>query len=240
MYLLFKSVNQAQLGIVQKIGGFMEYTVGYLPDTHVDIVDYRHLNARVIPENVAWAWMFFGAARPMVSVRSGTPQNRRLSVIRSDEPTGEKVKYELTADDVKDTTALMQEYMRLVLDEVYDKRLIQLNVGVSDLELNSWTQQKSEASAYVAGETNLPLLQALATARGITLSAMVDKVNAAVASYNTTITALLANKQAIETDIKACQNIQDCNRLMHMKFGVEMPVLQKTAESIPHSAQYTI
>lgn len=218
----------------------MEYTVGYLPDTHVDIIDYRHLNARIIPENVAWAWMFFGAARTVISVRGGTPQNVRLSVVRSDEPTGEKVRYDLTEQDIADTTKLMQEYMRLVLDEVYDKRLVQLNAGVSTLESSTWPQQQAEAKLYAQGVTDLPLLSSLAQARGITLGEMVDKVNTAVANFNSMVSELLANKQAIETEVKACQSIQDCNRLMHMRFGIEMPVKQKDAEGVAHSALYNI
>ena len=52
MYLLFKSVNDQQLGIVQRVGTYMYFTIGYIPDTHVDIVDYRNLNAVVLPDDV--------------------------------------------------------------------------------------------------------------------------------------------------------------------------------------------
>lgn len=240
MYLLFKSVNQQQLGIIKIIGSWMDYRVGYLPDSHKEIVEYRHLNARVIDEEVAWAWMFFGAARTSISVRPATPQNERLQVVRSEEPTGEKVKYELTDADVANTTKLMQEAMYLILDEIFDKRLVQMNIGSSTLEQNSWLQQKSEAQAWLSGETNLPMLQALADARGITVSEMAEKVNAAVAAYNANIASMLASKQQIEVLIKSCVSIYDCNRLLHNRFGIEMPVLQRQAEGIDYSAKFEI
>ncbi len=240
MYLLFKSVNQQQLGIIQVIGSWMDYRIGYLPDSHKEIVEYRHLNARIIDEDVAWAWMFFGAARTEISVRPATPQNARLQVINSEEATGEKVKYQLTDTDIANTTKLMQEAMYLILDEIFDKRLVQANIGSSVLEQNSWLQQKTEAQAFLNGETNLPMLQTLANARGITLSEMVDKVNNAVAVYNANIAAMLATKQQIETQIRECASIYDCNRLLHNRFGIEMPVKQRTAEGIEYSAIFDI
>lgn len=240
MYLLFKSVNQQQLGIIKVIGSWMDYRIGYLPDTHKEIVEYRHLNARVIGEEVAWAWMFFGAARTLISVRSGTPQNERLQVINSEEATGEKVQYQLTDADIANTTKLMQEAMYLILDEIFDKRLVQANIGSSILEQNSWLQQKTEAQLFLNGETNLPMLQALAFARGITVGEMAAKVNDAVVAYNNNIATMLASKQQIETLIKTCVSIHDCNRLLHNKFGIEMPVKQRIAEGIEYSAVFDI
>lgn len=240
MYLLFKSVNQQQLGIIKQIGSWMDYRIGYLPDTHKEIVEYRHLNARVIDEDVAWAWMFFGASRTEISVRSGTPQNERLHVLNSEEATGEKVKYKLTDADIANTVKLMQETMRLILDEIFDKRLVQMNIGTSTLEQNSWLQQKTEAAAFANGETNLPMLQGLADARGITLDKMVAKVNAATDNHNAQITTMLAAKQQIEKQIKECASIYDCNRLLHNRFGVEMPVKQKELEKIDHCAKFDI
>ena len=91
MYLLFKSVEQRQLGIVQVIGTWMEYSFGYVPDTHVDIAEYRHLNPRIIDEDVAWAWLFIGRYNGHISVRTGTPQNQRLQILQSKEATCENL-----------------------------------------------------------------------------------------------------------------------------------------------------
>lgn len=240
MHLLFKSVDQKQLGIIQVIGRWMEVAIGYVPDTHIDIADYSHLKPRVLSESVAWAWMFVGAHRDYISVRSGTPQNQRLQVLSSHEADGDKTHYTLTDDDKTNTTTLMKEIMRLKLDEIYDKRLIQLDLGVSDLEFGSWSQQRAEATAYATGETNLPLLQSLATARGITLEEMVTKVNNAVIAYNQNISNLLSAKQAVESDIKQCNSISDCNRLLHNRFEIEMPLAQKESEGITTGATFNI
>lgn len=241
MYLLFRSVDQKQLGIIKVIGSWMEYSIGYVPDSHVEIVEYRHLNAKVIPEDVAWAWMFMGAFRGYISIRTGTPQNERLQVLQSEEATGEKVRYDLTDSDIANTTTLMKELMRFKLDEIYDKRMVQLNMGVSELELSSWAQQKAEASAYTADPSSAtPLLASLASARGITLEEMVAKVNSAVSAYNNSVATLLASKQLVETEIKACTTIADCCRLLHNRFEVQMSIHQMEAEGITYSSRFDV
>lgn len=241
MYLLFKNIDARTLGAgIQVIGTWNNYAIGFIPDTHTDIVEYRHLNPKIIEEGVAWAWMFFGSYRGYISIRSGTQQNAKLQLLSSHEATGEKAKYVMTDEDKANTTTLMKEIMRLTLDEIFDKRLIQLNVGVSELESKTWGQQKAEAEAVKAGETNAPMIQALADARGITLEEMADKVISAIEGYNQKVAELLSRKQAIEQEIKACENIGDCNRLMHNRFEMEMPVVQREEEGISYSAKFDI
>lgn len=235
MYLLFKNTDARTLGNVQVIGTWNSYAIGHVPDTHTDVIEYRHLNPKIIEEGVAWAWMFWGSYRGYISIRSGTAQNGRLQLLSSQEATGEKARYDMTDEDKANTTSLMKEVMRLILDEIFDKRLIQLNVSVSNLEAATWEQQKTEALANGG-----PLLQSLADARGITLKEMVAKVLVAIESYNTKVAELLAQKQLIEQEVKACANIADCNRLMHNRFEMEMPVIQKEEEGITYSAKFDI
>ena len=241
MYLLFKSVEPRQLGIIKVIGTWMEFSIGYVPDTHTDIIEFRHLNPKVISEGVAWAWMYIGAYRGLISVRTGTAQNERLQLLSSHEATGEKTKYELTAEDTANTVALMQAILRLKVDDIYDKRMLQLNMGVSTLELSSWDQQKTEAQKYLAGDvTSQPLLSALADARGITLEEMVNKVTTATSNYSDTIADLLARKQEVETDIKACQSIADVTRLMHHRFELDMSQKQRDDEKVDYSSTFNV
>jgi len=241
MYLLFKSVEQRQLGIIKIVGTWMEFSIGYVPDTHTDIIEFRHLNPKIISEAVAWAWMYIGAYRGTISVRTGTPQNQRLQLLSSHEATGEKTKYELTDQDTVNTVTLMREILRMKVNDIYDKRLLQLNMQVSALELSSWDQQKIEAQAYLAGDVNSqPLLSALATARGITLDQMVNKVIAARAIHSDNITDLLAQKQQIETEIKACASIADVTRLMHHRFELDMSQKQRDDEKVDYASTFRV
>ena len=241
MYILYKAVNQQNLGIIQQLGRWMEYGFGYLPDSHVDIVDYKHLNIRVLEEKVAKCWMFIGAYQESISVRTGTPQNEQLQILSSHEATGEKTKYYLTEDDKLNTALLMKSIMRYTLDEIFDKRILQLNMHVSDLEKNSWEQQKAEANLYSNDNTSAtPLLTSLASARGISIDEMVNKVLTAIENYNTQLQTLLSKKQGLETEVKQCVTIADCCRLMHNKFEIQMSLQQQTEEGIEHGSKFDI
>jgi hypothetical protein len=231
MYLLFKSVDDKTRRNVQVYGQWTLWTIGYIPETHVDILEYKHLNPTILDELVAKAWIFIGTYRDYITVKDNTVQIEQLNMSNSMEEDSYKQKYYLTAEDKANTTKLMQAIMRKWLDETYDKRLQALNLTASELEKDSWPEQRAEAQAYVANNTaSCPLLQALATARGITLADMVQKVLDAISSYNAQVAALLAAKQVVETEIKSCNSIADCNRLLHNRYDLSMPIQQQEDE----------
>jgi hypothetical protein len=209
------------------------YTIGFVPDTHAEVADFMQLNPKVLPENVALAWKFFGAYTNNISVRTGTLQNEQLQILASNEATGEKEKYYLTEEDQANTTAFMKELMRYMLDEVYDKRFGQANLPPSGLEAATWTQQRAEAQAYSQDpNASVPMLTMLATARNITVGEMANKVLTAIANYNNTVAELIARKQSRIEIIKACNSIADCNRVFHRYFDMCMPLKQMQDEDI--------
>ena len=224
MYLVFKMVDQRLLGPITVTGRWLDYCVGFLPDTHKDVIPFLHLNAVVVPEEVGKAWMFNSAWNGTVSVRAGTPQNDILQLYESTEPAGTKTKYNLTDEQKSAGAEFIKIVLRKKLDEVYDTRMMALNLGVSDLEMSTWATQREEARWYneQGSEASTPLLASLATARGITLAEMVQKVTSAIQGYEQSIADLLASKQAVEKEIKACETIADCHVLMHERFDYAM------------------
>ena len=241
MYLLFKSVSQRDLGIVTPIGRWYSFIVGYLPDTHKDVFDYRSLNPRVIDEGVAYGYMFITSFRDYINVRPNTPQNDRLQILNSHEEDGDKVKYYLTDEDKANGVAISKEIMFYILDETYDKRLLELKLNVSDIEASSWDQQRQEATAWTADNTaSTPMLSALAAARGITLAEMVAKVLNAIDKYSADLGSLLGKKQAVESEVKQCTTLADCNRLMHRRFEISMSQQQRDEENVTDPATFDI
>ena len=147
MYILFKAVSSDKLGIVQIVGRILTYAVGFIPDTHVDIIEYSHLKPVVLPADVANAWMFFSLPREYINVRPNTLQNEKLQIAESSESSDQKVKYYLTDADKANAVAFMKALMRYMLDEIYDKIFMQQSLQVSTHEFNTWAQQKAEAEA---------------------------------------------------------------------------------------------
>lgn len=233
MYILFKAVNEREQGIVQTVGRVLNYTVGYLPETHTDIADYIHLKPKTLTQEVALAWKFFGAYKNSISVRPQTLQSDQLELALSWEPGVEKVKYYFTEEDKVNTVAFMKEVMRLMLDEVYDKRFVAANMPPSDLEGATWTLQQAEAAALEKDPNAfVPTLTILAAVRDITVQEMAQKVRDAVVTFNQRISDLLSKKQLIEQEIKACASIADCNRLMHNRFDISVTNDQREDEGI--------
>lgn len=239
MYLLFRTVSDLHLGIVQRVGHYLDFVIGYLDPQVKEVVDISHLKAVIIDdEKVALAWKFAGNYSGYLSVRQNTLSNDQLDIINSNEPEGTKVKYWLTDEDRTAAAKFMKIVLRKILDDAYDKKLHNLSLGVTNLESHSWQQQRSEAEAYTKDSlTPTPLLSSLAQARGITTDDMVQRVNTAVSNFNAQVTELLAKKQAIETEIKSCENINDCNVLMHRRFGYNMPVNQQRDINYQGSSQ---
>ena len=230
MYLLFKTVSDLQLGIIKRAGHYLDYVVGYLDDSVKDIVKIDHLNATVFDdENVALAWKFANNYSGYLSVKANTAANEQLNnIVSSAEADAVKVKYYLSDDDKANAVKFMKIVFRKILDEVYDRRMEQLNLQVSALERSTWPQQRAEAEAYqVDNKVSTPMLTALAAARNISVAEMATKVLAAIDTYNTSVATLLANKQTVETEIKNCTTIEDLNILQHTRYGYNMPARQQ-------------
>jgi hypothetical protein len=242
MYLLFKSVSDMELGLVRRAGHYQDYVIGILDDSVKDIAKYEHLNATILPENVAMGWKFAGNYSGYLSVRANTAANEQLNnIVSSAEEEGVKVKYYLSDDDKSNGAAFMKALLRKILDDVYDKRFTQINLPVSKLEEISWAQQRAEAEAFIADNTAAtPLLTSLAQSRGITVNEMANKVIDAITDYNQQVATLLANKQLIETEIKSCAGIEDLNILIHNRFGYNMPAKQQQDLGITTSSTYDL
>lgn len=242
MFLVFKTVSEPQLGLVKRVGQYIEYIVGWLDDSVKDLVPIKHLNPTIIEdENVALAWKFAGNYSGYVSVRVNTLMNDQLDIVSSDEPSHVKKKYYLTNEDRENGTKFMKIVLRKMLDEVYDKRLDHLNLGVSTLELLSWSTQFAEAKHHLeTNDTAVPMLQSLADQRNISLTQMAIKVMDAKAKFDDEITKLLSKKQLIEKEIKECKDMRDLNVLIHNRFGYNMPVKQQLELGIEESSKYDL
>lgn len=241
MYLLFKTVADQQLGIVKRVGHYLDYVVGYLDDSVKEVVNISHLNAYVFDsEDVAMAWKFAGNYSGYLSVKANTNAEEQLQFLSSLEPDTIKAKYYLTDEDKANATEFMKVAMRKIIDEVYDKRLKEIDT-TSQLEMISWPQQRAEAEAYTQNNSApTPMLSSLAAARNITVSEMVSKVLTAIETYNTKISTLMANKQSIEAKVKSCSNLSECNILLHTNFGYNMPTNQQNDLTFTEPATYNI
>ncbi len=85
------------------------------------------------------------------------------------------------------------------------RRLNEITAAYTPEERDTWAQQAREADAYgvSADAADAPMLAAMATARGITLAAMVGRVDAARTAFTAAAGAVLGAQQKLETDVWA-------------------------------------
>jgi len=242
MFLVFKTVNDQELGLVKRAGQWLDYVVGWLDDSVKDIAKIKHLNATIIDdEDVALAWKFAGDYRGYISIRANTLSNQQLEIIGSSEPDNVKARYFLTDKDKENGAKFMKIVLRKILDDIYDQRFNQLNLEVSKLESSTWQSQLTDAWTYKIDPTVKSVaLEKLAAARNITEDEMADKIIAAHKKYEERVLTLLAKKQSIEKEIKDCINMADLNVVVHKRFGYNMPVRQQEELGIKESSTYDL
>jgi hypothetical protein len=197
-----------------------------------EIVEREYLNnlhyAIFETTDIALAYKFAWVQRDTVSVKVGdnleTVDWQLDMILASMEILGDpdiyKISYTLTETDLSNGMKFLKTYNKLVLDAVYDTRLKKEQLGITKIESLSWDQQRKESEAYTADNTaSTPLLTKLAEARGITIAQMVSKVTVALEKYYEKLAVLLAKKQKVENEIKACTTLLELHVVNAQRFG---------------------
>ena len=245
MYKL-ESFQQLPNGI-QRVGSYEGYNVAFLDDDVIEREYLENLHYAIFPtDEIALAYKFAWVQRETISVKKndnlGTVDwqldeicesmqaNRDVDPLFSENVIGEheeerkvKVKYVLTEADIANGMEFLKTYNRLVLDHAYDKRLKEEQLHISEIESVSWDQQRKEAEAYNADNTaSTPLLTKLAEARDITIAQMVSKVDTAIENYYEKLAVLLAKKQKVEAELRACTTLLELHVVNAHRFGFYM------------------
>ena len=87
-----------------------------------------------------------------------------------------------------------------------DAILAQVKANYTGAEIESWSKQEQGAKDYAAGSTTTEAAQfvaAIAQARGIEASVLVEKILANVASYGALSAAVIGRQQLLDTEITA-------------------------------------
>lgn len=233
-HIIFKMTGNIP-GYINVIGSYMNYYYGRIENIYDDMrLDLDKFNASVITEEVGKGFIFADIYKSYVSIRTNSSMMDEIPVLaESSETEEEKVKYTLTDED----KLLGVEFNKVVLLKVISDRFYtryrDLMLDVSDLEKDTWEEQKREAFAYQSDNNYpTPVIDLLSTGRGIDKQVLVDKIITNVTNYNTKLATLLLEQQLLEQRVKSCETLADCHRLKHEKFGVGMSRQQKIDEGI--------
>lgn len=237
MHILYKSIGEIP-GYIIRLSSYLNYYVGRIPDEYNDNrVELKKLNAVVIPEDIAPGFKFADIYKDYLSIRRvSSIMDEFPQFANSGELDTEKVRYYLTDEDRELSVKFNKFVMLKVIADRFSERMKNLMVEASDLEMATWEEQKREALLYQAdSNASTPLIDILATGRGITRSELVTKILNNVEAYKVKLANLLVEQQLLEARVKACLTVADCHRLRHEKFGVSMSYQQQLDENVETS-----
>lgn len=96
------------------------------------------------------------------------------------------------------------------INRAADAAIATLTATYPDREISTFDKQESEARAYVADATaSTPLLSALAEARGISLSDLVERVLAKADAFAVASGSIIGQRQALEDRLDACTTLEE-------------------------------
>ena len=234
IHVLVKQQDASGKGWLESYYGYGAYGIFSIADDMQDMrLDLDSIGAETLTAAEAKSAIFSDAYRGYIKVKSGTSITDSFPEIESDEDVPTSTRYDMTADDIASGLSfnkiLFKKYIR---DRFNDKAKDITSARIGNLEQLSFEQQKSEAAAWTADNTaSTPMLTTMATARGLTVSALVSKINTKVAAYNSAIATKLAEQKVLEDEVEALDTIAKAHKWRHQKLGLTASTEQIAEDS---------
>ena len=176
-----------------------------------------------VSENIGkWGTKHFGEVRAVVKVTDEDPLSEDDEYALEQLPDG-RTKVELPQERYDAAIAFMKIAAKLIIEDEYDRKFLTLKAEESKLEQYLWDAQITEAN-NLEGET--PLLNSIATAKGIAVSEVASSVLAGNKTFNDKVKALYDAMLALKQEFKSCATIKELNVLWQKYMGVPMPIFQ--------------
>tara|TARA_B100000614_G_C14503123_1_gene475482 strand:- start:353 stop:1102 length:750 start_codon:yes stop_codon:yes gene_type:complete len=175
-----------------------------------------------------WGTKHFGEVRAVVKVTDDDPLSEDDEYALEQLDDG-RTKVELPQERYDAAIAFMKVAAKLIIEDEYDRRFLTLKAEESKLEQYLWDAQIEEAR-NLEGET--PLLNSIAKAKGIEVSAVATSVLAGNKTFNEKVQALYDAMLALKQEFKDCATIKELNILWQKYMGVPMPFSQMVEEGL--------
>lgn len=228
IHVLVKQQDASGKGWLESYTSYGAYGVFSIADEYQDMrLDLDSIGAEILTPEEAKSSIFADSYRGYIKIKSGTAIEAEFPELEmSSEATS--VRYDMTADDIAKGVAFNKlVFKKYIRDRFNDKSKDIVSARYGKLEQQSFEQQKKEAEAWTADNTaSTPMLSTLATARGITVSDLVSKINTKVAAYNSAVASKLAEQKVLEDEVDALVTIADCHAWRHRKLGITASTIQ--------------
>jgi hypothetical protein len=173
-----------------------------------------------------WGTKHFGEIRAVVKVTDEDPLTEDEEYALEQLPDG-RTKVELPQERYDAAISFMKIAAKLIIEDEYDRRFLTLKAEESKLEQYLWDAQITEAN-NLEGET--PLLNSIATTKGITVSEVAKSVLAGNKTFNEKVQTLYTAMLALKKEFQDCTTVRELNVLWQKYMGVAMPYAQMLEE----------
>ena len=173
-----------------------------------------------------WGTKHFGEIRAVVKVTDEDPLTEDDEYALEQLDDG-RTKVELPQERYDAAIAFMKVAAKLIIEDEYDRRFLTLKAEESKIEQYLWNAQIEEAN-NLEGET--PLLNSIATTKGITVSEVAESVLAGNKTFNEKVQTLYNAMLALKKEFKDCTTVRELNVLWQKYMGVTMPYAQMLEE----------
>jgi len=120
---------------------------------------------------------------------------------------------ELPADETAQLEAAKKERLELINSEC-DKALLAIKSSYPDGEVESWPQQVKEAEAFLADQqVPVPLLEAIATSRGLTVTDLAARVLTKADLFARASGVIIGKRQALEDVLTMAATIDEVSEV---------------------------
>tara|TARA_B110000908_G_scaffold55131_1_gene67133 strand:+ start:300 stop:1040 length:741 start_codon:yes stop_codon:yes gene_type:complete len=222
-------------GYINVVGMYMNYYYGRIADEYNDMrVELVGMGAEIIPADIARGFVFADNYNDYISIRTNSHiMDEVPQLAESSETDAEKVRHVLTDEDKLSGVEFNKAVMKKIIADRFSERHKTLMVDASNLEKDTWEEQKREAYGWNSDNSySTPIIDILSIGRNIEKTTFVNKVIEKVDSYNIKLGTLLLEQQLLKEKVNLCESIPDCHRLKHEKFGIALSRQQKEAEGI--------
>ena len=182
-----------------------------------------------------WGTKHFGEVRAVVKVTDDDPLSEDDDYALEQLEDG-RTKVELPQERYDAAIGFMKVAAKLIIEDEYDRKFLTLKAEESKLEQYLWDAQITEAN-NLEGET--PLLNSIATAKGIAVSEVASSVLAGNKTFNDKVKALYDSMLALKQEFKSCATIKELNVLWQKYMGVPMPYSQMVEEGLAEEGGVT-
>ena len=210
------------LNTVDLMWNYMGVTVFSIEETWVrDVLKLTRSYEEITEDVGRWGVKHFGEIRAVVKVTDEDPlsDDDLYKVSQS----GQKTAIELPQERIDAAITFMKLSAKLIIEDEYDRKFLSLKAEDSKLEQYFWNAQVTEAN-NLEGET--PILNSIATAKGIAVSDVAASVLTGNKTFNEKALALYDAMVTLKQKFTDCATIKELNVLWEDYLGVAMPQSQ--------------